>query len=453
MKATTLSETLEVSKTTAKNNALASMATTEEGTTTTTDYEGAPNKNDQETDKKKKESTKDEQEKKKTDPQEADKQEETTGKDSEKGKKGDAPEDQEEDKQDQTQEEEPEAMENIQIPQDQINFLEACKNATRPALIYGHTGTGKTTLIREVAKRNKKTLFRINLNGQTGREDLVGRYVLIDGTTVWQDGLLTIAMREGHWILLDEINAAHADVLLTIQAVIEVNNHRFGSLTLTEKATESGIVETIHPHKEFMLFATSNPPSYAGLKDYNTATLSRFCALDVGMPDMEHIAQSFSERYPKAEIYLPYLFEIIKKTLPKFIDGSITYCPSLRDIDHISALVNADLPLTESVRAGFTQKILDEEERELVLNCIREVATSFESYSRQFETHALYETAKNHVQATKDIGATVTKSIPKEIEKVTTSHLESLKQDIDKIRTYLEELEKCKKQLSDLLTK
>jgi midasin len=58
--------------------------------------------------------------------------------------------------------------------------LASCVSANIPCLLMGETGTGKTTIIRHLARENEKTLTRINLNGQTGREELVGKYLLIE---------------------------------------------------------------------------------------------------------------------------------------------------------------------------------------------------------------------------------------------------------------------------------
>jgi len=45
-----------------------------------------------------------------------------------------------------------------------------------------------------------------------------------DSETIWIDGPMLKAIKEGHWLLLDEINAALPEVLLAIQALAESND-------------------------------------------------------------------------------------------------------------------------------------------------------------------------------------------------------------------------------------
>lgn len=137
-----------------------------------------------------------------------------------------------------------------------------------PVLMIGESGTGKTSAIRYLANQTKNGLRRVNLNGGTTADELIGRLLAKDGSTYWVDGVLTEAMRNGEWIVLDEINAALPEVLFVLQSVLDDD----GYLVLTEKDDK----EIVHKHKNFRLFATCNPPEYAGTKEMNKALLSRF---------------------------------------------------------------------------------------------------------------------------------------------------------------------------------
>jgi midasin len=67
---------------------------------------------------------------------------------------------------------------NLAHNNENIQLIKLCIENSQPVLLMGETGTGKTTLIREIAEEAKKELVRVNLNGQTGREELVGKYIL-----------------------------------------------------------------------------------------------------------------------------------------------------------------------------------------------------------------------------------------------------------------------------------
>lgn len=147
-----------------------------------------------------------------------------------------------------------------------------------PALLIGETGTGKTSLIKKMAKDMGEVVVRVNLNGQTSTDEFVGKYVLEKGKMVWVDGVLTMCLRKGCWILVDEINAALPEILFVLHSLLDDER----AILLSEK---DGEVVAADPR--FRFFATMNPvDEYSGTKDLNKALLSRFgCVLKVDYVD------------------------------------------------------------------------------------------------------------------------------------------------------------------------
>lgn len=142
-------------------------------------------------------------------------------------------------------------------------------------LLTGHTGTGKTSLIQQIAARTGHPTIRVNLNGQTTPSDFVGHYVARGGATEWIDGALPSAMRNGYWLIVDEIDFGEAEILSVLNSVLEPN----GGLTLAEKDHE-----IIVPHPDFRIFATANTVGcmseyrnlYIGTNSLNEAFLDRW---------------------------------------------------------------------------------------------------------------------------------------------------------------------------------
>lgn len=163
------------------------------------------------------------------------------------------------------------AQKSYYVTDSNMALLRACVEGNDAALLIGETGTGKTTLIREVAKEQDKHLIRISVNGSMGIEEILGKWLVEKGTTKWQDGILTTALREGHWVVMDEINAALPEILFVLHSLLDDDR----KIILPEKDNE-----IVVPHDEFRFFATMNPPEeYAGTKDMNKALMSRFTAV------------------------------------------------------------------------------------------------------------------------------------------------------------------------------
>ena len=88
-------------------------------------------------------------------------------------------------------------------------------------LVIGPKGTGKTTLVREFAKRQSMKLESINFSLRTRESHLVGSKSLSEGNIQFDEGILIKSMKEGNMLYLDEINAAEADVLLRLDEALD----------------------------------------------------------------------------------------------------------------------------------------------------------------------------------------------------------------------------------------
>ncbi|CAE6410021.1 unnamed protein product, partial [Rhizoctonia solani] len=105
------------------------------------------------------------------------------------------------------------------------------------------------------------------------------------------EGPLVTALRNGHWILLDEVNLASSETLECIASILQGPH---GSVTLTE----AGQLEPIPRHPDFRLFACMNPATDAGKKDLPPNIRSRFTEFYVPPPDADEEAlRSMVQQY------------------------------------------------------------------------------------------------------------------------------------------------------------
>ncbi len=70
-------------------------------------------------------------------------------------------------------------------------------NRRLPLLIKGPTGCGKTRFVRHMAASLGRALYTVACHDELSASDLVGRFLIKGEDTIWQDGPLTRAVREG----------------------------------------------------------------------------------------------------------------------------------------------------------------------------------------------------------------------------------------------------------------
>lgn len=164
------------------------------------------------------------------------------------------------------------------------NLVRASSTRQFPVLIQGPTSSGKTSMIEYLAGRTGHKFVRINNHEHTDLQEYLGTYVSgADGKLQFQEGVLVKALREGHWIVLDELNLAPTDVLEALNRLLDDNRE----LLIPETQ------EIVRPHSDFMLFATQNPAGlYGGRKTLSRAFRNRFLELhfdDIPIDELQEI--------------------------------------------------------------------------------------------------------------------------------------------------------------------
>jgi len=158
------------------------------------------------------------------------------------------------------------------VEQNLQNLVRASLTRRYPILLQGPTSAGKTSMIQHLAKLTGHKFLRINNHEHTSLDEYLGTYISTPtGEFLFQEGILVQALRQGHWIVLDELNLAPSDVLEALNRLLDDNRE----LLIPETQ------EVIIPHQHFMLFATQNPAGlYGGRKVLSRAFRNRFLELE-----------------------------------------------------------------------------------------------------------------------------------------------------------------------------
>ncbi|ORX33952.1 P-loop containing nucleoside triphosphate hydrolase protein [Kockovaella imperatae] len=177
--------------------------------------------------------------------------------------------------------------------------------ARYPVLIQGPTSSGKTSAIEHLARTTGHRFVRINNHEHTDLQEYLGTHMTDQsGNLVFQEGLLVTAVRQGHWIVLDELNLAPTDVLEALNRLLDDNRELL--------IPETG--EIVKPHPQFMLFATQNPPGlYAGRKVLSRAFRNRF--LEVHFDDVpnDELETILCERCQIAPSYARKIVQVFEE--------------------------------------------------------------------------------------------------------------------------------------------
>ncbi len=156
----------------------------------------------------------------------------------------------------------------------EIELFEAAYANQLPLLLKGPTGCGKTRFIEHMAWRLKRPLLTVSCHDDLTASDLVGRFLISGGETVWVDGPLARAVRHGGICYLDEVVEARKDTTVVIHPLADDRR-----VLPMEK-----IGELLEATPAFCLTMSYNPGYQSVLKDLKQSTRQRFVALEFDYP-------------------------------------------------------------------------------------------------------------------------------------------------------------------------
>jgi len=160
----------------------------------------------------------------------------------------------------------------------EIEIAEHAHASQLPLLLKGPTGCGKTRFVEFIAEKLGRELITVSCNEDTSATDLLGRHLLIDGSTQWVDGPVTRAARTGAILYLDEIAEARADAIVVIHSLTDHRRELFLDRT----------GEHLKAPDDFMLIVSYNPGYQRSLRELKPSTRQRFLGITFGYPGEEN---------------------------------------------------------------------------------------------------------------------------------------------------------------------
>ncbi len=151
----------------------------------------------------------------------------------------------------------------------EVELFEAAAHQRLPLLLQGPTGCGKSRFVESMAVTLNRPLVTVACNDETSAVDLLGRFLIEGGGTVWQDGPVTRAVRQGAILYLDEIAEAREDVIVALHPLTD---HR-------RELHLDRLDQTVKAPDGFQLVASYNPGYRRGLRELRASTRQRFLAI------------------------------------------------------------------------------------------------------------------------------------------------------------------------------
>ncbi|KKN12880.1 hypothetical protein LCGC14_1012020 [marine sediment metagenome] len=150
--------------------------------------------------------------------------------------------------------------------------------------VFGHTGTGKTSGINQILSKLNWPAQQLTCHEDLQFAELVGQFVMRSERPgeapqmKWIYGPLAKAMRDGHALVLNEVDLVEPGELSGLNDVLDGR-----PLVISENGGE-----IIYPHPDFRVFVTGNSFGsgdergvYQGVKVQNLAAMDRYRMLEV----------------------------------------------------------------------------------------------------------------------------------------------------------------------------
>ncbi|OBH45036.1 CbbQ/NirQ/NorQ/GpvN family protein [Mycobacterium mantenii] len=216
-------------------------------------------------------------------------------------------------------------------------------------VLKGPTGCGKTRFVEAMAHDLGRPLITVSCHDDLTTADLVGRYLLRGDETVWVDGPLTRAVREGAICYLDEVVEARQDTTVVLHPLAD---HR-------RQLPIERLGVTLDAAPGFGLVVSYNPGYQSVLKDLKDSTRQRMVAIEFGFPAAD-VEQGIVAH--EAGVDAETAAELVRfgQAIRRLETGGLREVASTRVLIAAGRLVAEGLTMQEAARAAIAGPLTDD---------------------------------------------------------------------------------------------
>ncbi len=234
---------------------------------------------------------------------------------------------------------------------DECALFEHAAAARLPLLLKGPTGCGKTRLVEHMAARLGRPLVTVSCHDDLSAADLVGRHLIVGGDTLWSDGPLARAVRQGAICYLDEVVEARKDTTVVLHPLAD--DRRVLPIERTG--------ELVPAAPGFMLVVSYNPGYQNALKGLKPSTRQRFVALSLGYPKAE-IERRIVATEGGVDDGVAAQLVRLAQAMRRLTDHDLEETASTRLLVMAARLHAGGLPLRAAAHAAIVEALTDDAE-------------------------------------------------------------------------------------------
>ncbi|HEY9302919.1 MAG TPA: CbbQ/NirQ/NorQ/GpvN family protein [Mycobacterium sp.] len=216
-------------------------------------------------------------------------------------------------------------------------------------VLKGPTGCGKTRFVEAMAYDLGRPLITVACHDDLTTADLVGRYLLRGDETVWVDGPLTRAVREGAICYLDEVVEARQDTTVVLHPLAD---HR-------RQLPIERLGITLDAAPGFGLVVSYNPGYQSVLKDLKDSTRQRMVAIEFGFPAAD-VEEAIVAHEAGVDGAVAAELVCFGQAIRRLETGGLREVASTRVLIAAGRLVAEGLTMPEAARAAIAGPLTDD---------------------------------------------------------------------------------------------